>query len=134
LDENRVKTVPLFAGLNRKECRALAPRADEVDLKEGKTLVREGEWAYEFFAIEEGTVEVRRGDQLLAELGPGDFFGEMGLMADTRRNATVTATSPVKVVVMTAQAFRQTAREHPEVADKLRTAIEERCRALESVS
>jgi CRP-like cAMP-binding protein len=94
--------------------------------------VREGEWAYEFFAIEEGTVEVRRGEQLLAELGPGDFFGEMGLMADTRRNATVTAMTPVKVVVMTAQAFKQTAREMPEVADKIRTAIEERCRALET--
>jgi CRP/FNR family cyclic AMP-dependent transcriptional regulator len=134
MDEARVKAVPLFAGLNRKECRALAPRADELDLGEGKNLVREGEWAYEFFAIEEGTVEVRRGDQLLAELGPGDFFGEMGLMADTRRNATVTATTPVKVVVMTAQAFRQTARELPGVADKIRAAIEERCRALEAVN
>ena len=134
MDEDRVKAVPLFAGLSRKECRALAPRADEVDLKEGKALVREGEWAYEFFAIEKGTVEVRRGDQLLAEMGPGDFFGEMGLMADTRRNATVTATTPVKVVVMTAQAFRQTSRELPEVADKIRTAIEERCRHLEPTS
>ena len=53
-------------------------------------------------------------------------------MADTRRNATVTATTPVTVVVMTAQAFRQTARELPEVADKIRAAIEERCRALET--
>ncbi|HEX3278845.1 MAG TPA: cyclic nucleotide-binding domain-containing protein [Thermoleophilaceae bacterium] len=134
MDQDRVKSIPLFGGLNRKECKALAPRADEVDLAQGKTLVRQGEWAYEFFAIEEGTVEVRRGEQLLAELGPGDFFGEMGLMADTRRNATVMATTPVKVVVMTAQAFRQTAREHPEVAAKIRTAIEERCRALEAVS
>jgi CRP-like cAMP-binding protein len=133
MDEARVKAIPLFAGLSRKECRALAQRADEIDLAEGKALVREGEWAYEFFAIEEGTVEVRRGDQLLGELGRGDFFGEMGLMADTRRNATVTATSPVTVVVMTAQAFRQTARELPEVAEKIRAAIEERCRALDAV-
>jgi CRP-like cAMP-binding protein len=132
MDEARVKTIPLFAGLSRKECRALAQRADELDLAEGKTLVREGDWPYEFFSIEEGTVEVRRGEQLLGELGAGDFFGEMGLMADTRRNATVTATTPVKVVVMTAQAFRQTARELPEVADKIRAAIEERCRALET--
>jgi CRP/FNR family transcriptional regulator, cyclic AMP receptor protein len=132
MDEHRVKAIPLFAGLSRKECKAVAPRADEIDLDEGRSLVREGEWAYEFFAIEQGSVEVRRGEQLLAELGPGDFFGEMGLMADTRRNATVTATSPVKVVVMTAQAFRQTAREMPEVADKIRSAIEERCRNLET--
>ena len=132
MDEARVKAIPLFAGLSRKECRALAQRADELDLAEGKTLVREGDWPYEFFSIEEGTVEVRRGEQLLGELGAGDFFGEMGLMADTRRNATVTATTPVKVVVMTAQAFRQTARELTEVADKIRAAIEERCRALET--
>jgi CRP-like cAMP-binding protein len=132
MDEARVKAIPLFAGLSRKECRALAQRADQLDLAEGKTLVREGDWPYEFFSIEEGTVEVRRGEQLLGELGAGDFFGEMGLMADTRRNATVTATTPVRVVVMTAQAFRQTARELPEVADKIRAAIEERCRALET--
>jgi CRP-like cAMP-binding protein len=134
MDEARVKQVPLFSGFNRRECKALAAQADEVDLEEGYTLVREGDWAYEFFAIEEGTVEVRRGEQLLAELGPGDFFGEMGLMADTRRNATVKATSPLKVVVMTAQNFRHTAREHPDMAAKIRAAIEERCRALEAVS
>jgi len=133
MDEARLSALPLFQGLNRKERRALAPRADEVELDEGRVIVREGEWPYEFFAIEEGTAEVRRGDQLLAELGPGDFFGEMALVGDTRRNATVVATSPLKVVVMTAQAFRQTARELPEVADKIRAAIEERGRHLEIV-
>ena len=131
MDEARLAAIPLFAGLNRKERRALAPRADEVELDEGRAMVREGDWPYEFFAIEQGTAEVRRGDQLLAELGPGDFFGEMALVGDTRRNASVVATSPVVVVVMTAQAFRQTARELPEVADKLRAAIEERGRHLE---
>jgi CRP/FNR family transcriptional regulator, cyclic AMP receptor protein len=133
MDEARLKQSPLFAGLNRKERQALAPRTDEVDLDQGRVIVREGEWPYEFFAIEEGTAEVRRGDQLLAELGPGDFFGEMALVGDTRRNATVVATSPLKVVVMTAQAFRQTARELPEVADKIRAAIEERGRHLDTV-
>ena len=127
MDEDRLKAIPLFAGLNRKERRALAPRADEVELEQGRVIVREGEWAYEFFAIEDGTAEVRLGEQLLAELGPGDFFGEMGLVGDTRRNAS----SPLKVVVMTAQAFRQTSRELPEVAAKIRAAIEERCRHLE---
>jgi CRP/FNR family transcriptional regulator, cyclic AMP receptor protein len=131
MDEERLKAIPLFAGLNRKERRALAPRADEVELEQGRVIVREGEWAYEFFAIEDGTAEVRRGEQLLAELGPGDFFGEMGLVGDTRRNANVIASSPLKVVVMTAQAFRQTSRELPEVAAKIRAAIEERGRHLE---
>jgi len=131
MDEERLKAMPLFAGLNRKERRALAPRADEIELEQGRVIVREGEWAYEFFAIEDGTAEVRRGEQLLAELGPGDFFGEMGLVGDTRRNANVIASSPLKVVVMTAQAFRQTSRELPEVAAKIRAAIEERGRHLE---
>jgi CRP/FNR family transcriptional regulator, cyclic AMP receptor protein len=134
MDEARLKQSPLFAGLNRKERQALAPRTDEVDLDQGRVIVREGEWPYEFFAIEQGTVEVRRGDQLLAELGPGDFFGEMGLVSDTRRNASVVASTPVTVIVMTAQAFRQTAREMPEVAAKIRSAIEERCRHLDPVN
>jgi CRP/FNR family transcriptional regulator, cyclic AMP receptor protein len=134
MDEDRLNAIPLFAGLSRKELRALAPRADEVELEKGRTLVREGDWPYEFFAIEEGTVEVRRGDQLLGELGPGDFFGEMALVGDTRRNATVVATSPIKVVVMTGQAFRQTARELPEVASKIRAAVEERGRHLNVIS
>lgn len=133
MDEARLKAHPLFAGLSRKECHALAPRTDEVDLETGRVIVREGEWPYEFFAIERGNVEVRRGNQLLAELGPGDFFGEMGLVADTRRNASVIAKAPVSVIVMTAQAFRQTAREMPEVAKKIQAAIEERCRQLETV-
>jgi CRP-like cAMP-binding protein len=133
MDEARLSAIPLFANLNRKERRALAPRTDEVELEKGRVIVREGEWPYEFFAIEEGTCEVRRGEQLLAELGSGDFFGEMGLLEDTRRNATVIATSPVTVVVMTGQAFRQTARELPEVASKIRAAIEERCRHMNVV-
>ena len=134
MDEARLKSIPLFAGLSRKERKALAPRADEVELEVGRQVVREGEFPYEFFAIEEGTAEVRRGDQFLAELGPGDFFGEMGLVGDTRRNATVVATSPLTVVVMTGQAFRQTARELPEVARKIRQAVEERGKQFEAVS
>src|ERR671916_1897579 len=106
MDEAPLRVIPLFAALGKKERRELARQGDEVEVEPGRHLVREGEFAYEFFAIEEGTAEVRRGEQLLAELGPGDFFGEMGVISDARRNATVIATSPVKVIVMTAQAFR----------------------------
>jgi CRP/FNR family cyclic AMP-dependent transcriptional regulator len=134
VDEARLKAIPLFAGLSRKERRALAPRMDEVELEEGRKIVREGEFPYEFFAIEDGTAEVRRGEQFLAELGPGDFFGEMGLVGDTRRNASVIARSPMTVVVMTAPAFRQTARELPEVARRIRGAVEERSRQLDTVT
>jgi CRP/FNR family cyclic AMP-dependent transcriptional regulator len=134
MDEARLRAIPLFAGLKKKERRAVAQQADEVDVEAGCHLVREGEFAYEFFAIEEGTAEVRRGEQYLAELGPGDFFGEMGLLGDVQRNASVTAISPVTAIVMTGSAFRQIDRDLPEVAKQIRKAIEERCRHLEAVS
>lgn len=133
MDEARLSAIPLFAGLEKKERRAVAQQADEVDVEPGRYLVREGEFAYEFFAIEEGTAEVRRGDQYLAELGPGEFFGEMGLIGNATRNASVVATSPVTAIVMTGSAFRHIDRELPAVAKQVRRAIEERCRQLEAV-
>jgi CRP/FNR family cyclic AMP-dependent transcriptional regulator len=131
MDEARLRAVPLFAGLGKKERRTVAQQADEVDIEPGRELVREGDFAYEFFAIEDGTAEVRRGDQYLAELGPGDFFGEMGLIGDVVRNASVTATTPMTVLVLTGPSFRHIEREHPEVSKQIRKAIEERCRQLE---
>jgi CRP/FNR family transcriptional regulator, cyclic AMP receptor protein len=131
MDEARLRAIPLFAGLGKKERRSVAQQADEVDIETGRHLVREGEFAYEFFAIEDGTAEVRRGEQYLADLGPGDFFGEMGLIGDATRNASVIATSPLTVMVLTGSAFRHIEREHPEVSKQIRKAIEERCRQLE---
>ena len=133
MDEKRLESIPLFAGLSRKERRSVAQRADEVDLEAGREIVRKGEYAYEFFAIEEGTAEVKRGDQHLAELGPGDFFGEMGLIENAPRNASVVTRSALTAVVMTGSAFRQIDRELPEVSKKIRKAIDERCRHLMAV-
>jgi CRP-like cAMP-binding protein len=133
MDEKRLECIPLFAGLSRKERRSVAQRADEVDVEAGREIVREGEYPYEFFAIEEGTAEVKRGDQHLAELGPGDFFGEMGLIENAPRNASVVTRSPLTAVVMTGSAFRQIDRELPEVSKKIREAIDERCRHLMAV-
>jgi CRP-like cAMP-binding protein len=133
MDEARLQAIPLFAGLGKKERRSVAQQADEVDVEAGRYLVREGEFAYEFFAIEEGTADVRRGEQYLAELGPGDFFGEMGLIGNVTRNASVIATSPLTVMVLTGSAFRHIERELPAVSKQIRKAIEERCRQLEPV-
>lgn len=133
MDEAHLESIPLFAGLSRRERRMVAQRADEVDVEAGREIVREGDFAYEFFAIEEGTAEVKRGEQHLADLGPGDFFGEMGLIEDAVRNATVTTRSPVTAVVMTGSAFRQIDRELPDVAKQIRKAIDERCRHLMTV-
>jgi CRP-like cAMP-binding protein len=126
LDEKRLKTVPLFARLGKKERRALALRADEVDVPEGRTLAREGEFAYEFFVIEQGTAEVTRDGKHLGELGPGDFFGEIGILAQERRMATVTATSAMELIVLTSGAFRALDREEPDLAQRFRRTIEQR--------
>jgi CRP/FNR family transcriptional regulator, cyclic AMP receptor protein len=134
MDEARLRAIPLFAGLGKKERREVARQGDEVEVEAGRHLVREGEFAYEFFAIEEGTAEVRRGEQFLAELGPGDFFGEMGLIGNVTRNASVIAATPLRVMVLTGSAFRHIERELPAVSKQIRKAIEERCRQLEPVS
>jgi CRP/FNR family transcriptional regulator, cyclic AMP receptor protein len=134
MEEARLREIPLFAALGKKERREVARQGDEVEVESGRHLVREGEFAYEFFAIEEGTAEVRRGDQLLAELGPGDFFGEMGLIGNVTRNASVIAATPLRVMVLTGSAFRHIERELPAVSKQIRRAIEERCRQLEPVS
>jgi CRP-like cAMP-binding protein len=97
---------------------------------EGTELARQGEWAYEFFVIEDGSAEVLRDGERIAELGPGDFLGEMGIVGNVVRNATVRTTAPTRVIVMTAQAFRSMRRANPDVAQRIADAVEERCNAL----
>jgi CRP-like cAMP-binding protein len=126
MDEKRVRSVPLFANLSRKGSRALAQQADEIDMPEGKQLAREGEFAYEFFVIAEGTAEVTHDGEHVASLGPGDFFGEIGIVASERRTADVVATSPMRLVVLTTQAFKALKRENPSVCELIRAAIDER--------
>ena len=129
MEERRLRSAPLFAGLGKKERRALAARTDEIDVPAGEQLAREGEFAYEFFVIEKGTAEVTHGSEHLADLGPGDFFGEIGVLGHKRRGATVTATSPMEVIVMTEQALRSLNHEEPQVAQRLEEAMEERLAA-----
>jgi CRP/FNR family cyclic AMP-dependent transcriptional regulator len=129
VEETRLKSAPLFADLGKKERRALARRTDSIAVSEGEQLAREGEFAYEFFVIENGTAEVTHGSDHVADLGPGDFFGEMGILGHKRRGATVTATSSMEVIVMTEQALRSLSSEEPGVARQLEQAIEERLAA-----
>ena len=130
MEESELRSIPLFESLTSEERRAIAPHADEVEVQEGTELVRQGEFAYEFFVIEEGTAEVLRDGERIAELGPGDFLGEMGIVGKVVRNATVVTTSPARVIVMTEQALRSMARTNPAVADRITAAVEERCLAM----
>ncbi len=124
--EAHLQGVPFFSGLSKRELARVAQSADEVDVKEGEALAREGEFGQEFFVIADGTAEVTRDGAQLAKLGPGDFFGEMSLLGDDKRMATVTATSPMRVLVMTRGSFRSIDREMPEVHARVVEAIEVR--------
>ncbi|HXF37378.1 MAG TPA: cyclic nucleotide-binding domain-containing protein, partial [Actinomycetota bacterium] len=86
----------------------------------------EGRLPHEFFVIEEGTATVTRDGRRLAELGPGDFFGEIAILAEERRTASVVAASPMRLIVMTDRDFLEMAREMPEVAERVRAAVRER--------
>jgi CRP/FNR family cyclic AMP-dependent transcriptional regulator len=121
-----LKKVPLFAGCSKGELRELALVADEIDLKEGRTLVREGQPGREFFVLVDGSVRVSRGGRKLADLGPGDWFGEIALLTNTPRTATVTATSPIRVLVVTDRSFRQLVERIPKIALKVLASVGER--------
>jgi CRP/FNR family transcriptional regulator, cyclic AMP receptor protein len=126
VDANRLKSIPLFADLSDREREDVARFADEVEVQAGKTLAEEGQFAYEFFVIEQGTANVTKDGRVIATLGPDDFFGEIGLVESERRTATVVSTTPMELIVIFGPNFRRLERELPEVATQIRTAIQER--------
>ena len=121
--KDRLKGVPFFSSLSKKELSAVAQQTDELDVREGKELATEGDFGHEFFVIREGTAEVTKNGQHVRDLGPGDFFGEIALLEEERRTATVKATSAMSVIVMTRQSFRTLDREYPEVHASVSEAI-----------
>jgi CRP/FNR family transcriptional regulator, cyclic AMP receptor protein len=118
-----LKDVPFFSSLSKRELTTVAQQMEEIDIPEGKQLVREGDFGHEFFLIVDGTAEVVRGGARIAERGPGEFFGEMALLEEERRTATVTAKSPMRVLVMTRQNFRALDRTAPEIHATVAEAI-----------
>jgi CRP/FNR family transcriptional regulator, cyclic AMP receptor protein len=121
-----IKGVPLFASASKQELAEIAGIADEIDLPEGKVLIREGDTGREFFVLIEGSAEVARAGKKVASIGPGDFFGEIALIAKTPRNATITTTSPIRTLVITDRAFRQLLDHAPQIQIGVLTALAER--------
>ena len=121
-----LQNVPLFAGCSKADLQRIAEIADELDLAEGATLIREGERGREFLVIVDGTVKVSRKGRKLRDLGAGDFIGEIALVADVPRTATVTSTSPVRLLVVTDRAFRGLLEKTPSVATKVLQSLGER--------
>lgn len=123
MEESKLKALGLFAGLSRAELRRLSSVTDEIVVPAGTRLIDEGTFAHEFLLIAAGSADVRRGGELLAQLGPGDFVGEIGVMRDARRNATVVTSTELTAIVMTARDLRELAKELPSVAAQIDSAI-----------
>ena len=126
MDASRLKSIPLFEEVGDEELAQIAPFATEVAVEQGRELVREGDFSYEFMAIEEGEAEVTRGGEHVADLGPGDFFGEVGLLERTLRNATVTAKTPMQLITLTGWDLRRVERTAPQAIERIRSVLEER--------
>ena len=126
MDAKRLESLPLFRDLSRKEREQIARWTDEVDVPAGYHLLEQGRLPHEFFVIEKGTVAVAKDGEHLADLGPGDFFGEIAIMEHDRRTASVVATTPVTAIVMLARDFETMAGVMPHVAEKIHEAIRAR--------
>lgn len=124
-----LRRVPLFAGCSKAELAELATQTDELTIGEGRVLAREGKPGREFFVLVDGTVRITKNKRKLADLGPGDWFGEIALITRGPRTATVTASSPVRVLVLTDRAFRHVVEAMPSIALKVLASVGERIRA-----
>jgi CRP/FNR family cyclic AMP-dependent transcriptional regulator len=126
MDAEELANIPLFSDLSEEDLQALSTYADEVTVSEGKHLVDEGGYAYDLFVIVEGKAQVIVGGDVVAELGPGDFFGEAGVLEKQQRNATVVAKTRMRLVTLTGWDIRRMRRQLGSVVEKLEQAIDQR--------
>jgi CRP-like cAMP-binding protein len=126
-----VQGVPLFADLDRRELQGVASSMKERTFQPGQTIASEGQTGIGFFVIAEGTAKVTQGDQERATLGPGDYFGEIALIDDGTRTASVTADSDLKVYGLTSWEFRPLVETNASIAWKLLQAMAKRLRDAE---
>lgn len=119
-------SIDIFAGCGPREIERLSSLSEEVVVRAGAVVVREGTRGSAFFFVVDGTAEVSVGGEWVADLGPGDFFGEMALLGAAARTATVTAASPLRLLVIEAPGFAAFMREAPSAAFMLSRAAVER--------
>jgi serine/threonine-protein kinase len=123
--------IPLFSGVSKKGLRALVAAADEITVREGKDLVREGEHGRELYVVVSGSVRVVRKGRRVATMGPGDFFGELALVSGAPRTATVTTETETTVMVLDPRRFEVVMDREPQVAKAVMAAMADRLRAVE---
>lgn len=126
MEADRLANVPPFNSLPDDARLKFAIWVGELKVPEGKHLVDQGDYSYELFAIEEGTAEVLRDGARVAELGPGDFFGEMGVLERAQRNATVISTSPMKMLTLSHWDVSRLKKQSPDAIEQLQKAVEQR--------
>ena len=126
MDADRLGSVPLFDTLDDHTRERFSVWVGELRVEPGHHLADEGDYAYELFVIEEGTADVIQDGETVAELGPGEFFGEMGVVERAKRNATVVAKSPMRLLTLSTWDVTRLRRESPEAMDQLLAAIEQR--------
>jgi CRP/FNR family cyclic AMP-dependent transcriptional regulator len=126
LDVSLLKTIPLFAAVPDEKLRKIAPFAQADEFAEGQVVVKEGAYSNHFFAIEEGTAGVERGGEHIADLGPGDVFGEQGLLEKRERSASVIATSRLRVIKIEHWELSRMRKTMPEVVEELQRKVAER--------
>jgi CRP/FNR family transcriptional regulator, cyclic AMP receptor protein len=126
MEPNQLKRIPLFADASDDELKQVAAFAESKEVADGTEVIGEGEFSRALMAIEEGTVTVTRDGEQIADLGPGDIFGEAGMLDDTMRSATVTATSPLKLISMGHFEVKRLEKDAPEVYARIEDLVAER--------
>lgn len=125
---DHLANVPLFASLSKKDLQRVAKASDEVTIKAGRTIVEQGRTGHEFFLILEGTAVVRRNNRKVADLGPGQYFGELAILDRGPRSASVVATTEMDVLVLGQREFVSVLDSIPGMAYKFLTVMAQRLR------
>ena len=126
MDPSQLKRFALFKDVDESKLNKIAPFTMLVEFPAGKTVIQEGGYSNDFYAIDEGTVSVERAGEKIAELGPGDIFGEQGLLDKQERSASVIATSTVRALKIEHWELHRMRKAMPEVVDQLIKTVEER--------
>jgi CRP-like cAMP-binding protein len=126
-----LSSVPLFSQCHKAELKSLARRTADINAGPGQLLIQEGHGAYDFFVIVSGEAEVSRGGRVAARLRDGDWFGELGLLDPALRDATVTAATPMELIVLAQWDFEQALEEAPGMTRRLLAGMANRLRQLD---
>ncbi len=123
MDPDLLKSIPLFSSLSDQALDTVSVFATETSVSAGKRLVHEGDYSYDLIVIETGTADVVKGGEVIGSLGPGDVFGEMGVLAGAKRNADVVATSPMRLITLSKWDVKRIS---SEISDQLQALVEAR--------